>query len=91
MTIIFVLIGLLVIVSKVSNACLRGISSVLTISNEGAYLTFKSIFHKVLKYGIIAFCYLPCACLVFVYLSRQANIVLNSEGVFSIRVPIKTS
>ena len=28
---------------------------VLAIFNEGAYLTFKSIFHKALKHGIIAF------------------------------------
>jgi len=32
---------------------------VSAIFNEGAYLTFKSIFHKALKYGIIAYyCYL---------------------------------
>jgi len=30
---------------------------VLTLFNEGAYLTSKSIFHKALKDGIIVFCY----------------------------------
>ena len=30
---------------------------VLTLFNEGAYLTSKSIFHKALKDGIIAICY----------------------------------
>ena len=27
---------------------------ILTIFNDGSYLTFKSIFHKAFKYGIIA-------------------------------------
>ena len=46
----------------VSMSSLLFVGFVLMIFNEGAYLTFKSIFHKALKDGIFAICYLRSQC-----------------------------